>query len=335
MTTSHEPSASPGAGGESDAITESPAHAEGANSGAASTVVSEGSVPGKNESPDDAISVAPTVALNGASAASNAENVDDDLDEGEFEGEDGYEDVGDSSGSGMSFLAWRPSQRVALMAGAALLAVALLLPIMLAAFGARGVGPLAAHPTPTITPTATPTPPQQVALQDPLTKRSTRWPEQQDCTMREDGYHITANNICFLAGAPIRDGYVTVTVMQMAGVEDLSYGVTLRRASKGNYYSFEIDGAGRWYFYKAAVDANGASVLTLLAGHIVNPAIHKGKFEQNTLQVRATGQRFELFVNDVKVGQVNDSSYAEGAIGLGGNDQLEVVYTNFILTQSA
>jgi hypothetical protein len=331
MTTSHEPSASRGAEGESDAITESQGQADGAISGAASSAAPAVSVPGKNESPDGAIPVAPTVALNGA----GADDVEDSLDEDEYDGEDEYDDVDDSSGSGLSFLAWRPSQGVALVAGATLLAVALLLPIMLAAFGARGVGPLAAHPTPTITPTATPTPPQQVTLQDPLTKRSTRWPEQQDCSMREDGYHITANNICFLAGAPIRDGYVTVTVMQMAGVEDLSYGVTLRRASKGNYYSFEIDGSGRWYFYKAAVDSNGASVLTLLAGHTANPAIHKGKFEQNTLQVRATGQQFEFFVNDVKVGQVNDSSYAEGTIGLGGNDQLEVVYTNFILTQSA
>jgi hypothetical protein len=311
--------------------------AEGATSDPEGLAAPEVSAPGKNEPLDGATPVAPSAGLNGASAtsATSAEDVGDRLDEGEYEGEDEYDDEGESSVGGALFLAWRPSQRVILVAGAVLLAVALLLPVTLAAFGARGVGPLAAHPTPTITPTATATPPQQVTLQDPLTKRSTRWPEQQDCSMREDGYHITANNICFLAGAPIRDSYVTVTVTQMAGVEDLSYGLTLRRASKGNYYSFEIDGSGRWYFYKAAVDANGASVLTLLAGHTANPAIHKGKFEQNTLQVRATGQRFEFFVNDVKVGQVNDSSYAEGTVGLGGNDQLEVVYTNFILTQSA
>ena len=49
--------------------------------------------------------------------------------------------------------------------------------------------------------------------------------------MRDDGYHVTGNNICFLAGAPIRDSYITVTVLQIAGVEDLSYGITLRRAS--------------------------------------------------------------------------------------------------------
>jgi hypothetical protein len=213
--------------------------------------------------------------------------------------------------------------------------IALLLPATLVAFGARGAGPLAVHPTPTITPTATATPPQNVTVQDPLTKRSTRWPEEQDCSMRDDGYHITNNNICFLAGAPIRNSFITVTVVQIAGVDDLSYGITLRRASAGNYYSFEIDGSGRWYFYKSALDSNDAPVLTLLASRADNPSINKGRFQSNTLQVRATGSRFEFFVNNVKVGQANDSSYAQGTLGLGSNDQLEVVYTNFILTQSA
>jgi hypothetical protein len=153
--------------------------------------------------------------------------------------------------------------------------------------------------------------------------------------MRDDGYHITDNSICFLSGGPIKDSYITVTVLQLAGVEDLSYGVTLRRASEGNYYSFEIDGSGTWYFYKAAVDATGASVLTLLASHAGSPSIRKGLYESNTLQVRATGSHFEFFVNDVKVGQVNDSSYSQGIVGLGGNEKLEVVYTNFMLSQPA
>jgi hypothetical protein len=216
-----------------------------------------------------------------------------------------------------------------------ILVIALLLPATLVGFGARGEGPLAVHPTPTITPTATATPPQNVTVQDPLTKRSTRWPEEQDCSMRADGYHVTDNHICFMAGAPLRDSYITVTVLQIAGVDDLSYGISLRRVDRSNYYSFEIDGSGRWYFYKAAVDANGAAVLTLLASHADNPSINKGPFHANTLQVRATGSRFEFFVNNVKVGQVNDSSYAEGTVGLGGNDQVEVIYTNFIITQPA
>jgi hypothetical protein len=252
------------------------------------------------------------------------EGADDDFDEVDAIDED------DADWVEVPFFRRWFSQRVIIAAGAVALAIVLITPMTFVAFGARGIGPLAARPTPTITPTATPTPPQKVVLQDPLTKRSSRWPEQQECSMREDGYHITANSICFLAGPPVKDSYITVTVAQTAGVEDLSYGITLRRADKGSYYSFEIDGSGHWYFYKAA-----DSVLTLLASGAANPAIHKGRLQSNTLQVRATGQRFEFFVNDVKVGQVNDSSYAEGVIGLGGNDQLEVVYTNFILSQPA
>jgi hypothetical protein len=250
----------------------------------------------------------------------------DDAAEYDDDDYDGYD--GDAGRDWLAFLRWRPSRQAILVVGAVILGVALLLPMTFVAIGSRGVGPLAVQPTPTITPTATATPPQKVTLQDPLTKRSSRWPEQQDCSMQDDGYHITANSICFLAGAPIKDSYITVTVAQTAGVGDLSYGITLRRADKGNYYSFEIDGSGHWYFYKA-VD----SVLTLLASHAANQSIHTGLNQPNTLQVRATGSRFEFFVNDVKVGQVNDSTYAQGVVGLGGNDQLEVVYTDFILTQ--
>jgi hypothetical protein len=286
---------------------------------------------------DGAVSTAADSLSKDSGSDESAGDLDDldDLDGDAFDDE--YEETREPSwlSSWLSYLAWPPSRRAIYVVGAVILVIALLLPATLVAFGARGAGPLAVHPTPTITPTATATPPQNVTVQDPLTKRSTRWPEEQDCSMRGDGYHITDNNICFLAGAPIRDSFITVTVLQIAGVDDLSYGVSLRRAAAGDYYSFEIDGSGRWYFYKSAVDTSGSPVLTLLASHADNPSINKGLFHSNTLQVRATGAHFELYVNNVKVGQVNDASYAAGAVGLGGNDQLEVVYTNFILTQRA
>lgn len=329
MTTSNEPSASAGAEsgpGEAQTATDgatpasqAPASPETTAGRADGTLDGVGTVAPDTIVEDSALSEG-DFDLDGEEVYFDGDDFDEEDDEYDDEGESGWR----------SLLRWRPSRQVILVVGSVVLAVALLVPLTLAAFGARGVGPLAARATPTIIPTATPTPPQKVALQDPLTKRSSRWPEQQDCSMRDDGYHITSNSICFLAGAPITDSFVTVTVAQTAGVNDLSYGVTLRRANKGDYYSFEIDGSGHWYFYKAA-----DSVLILLASHAPNPSIHTGLLQPNTLQVRANGQRFEFFVNDVKVGQVNDSTYAEGVIGLGGNDQLEVVYTNFTLSQPA
>src|SRR6185312_16125233 len=147
----------------------------------------------------------------------------DDLDE-ELDGyeEDGYEEYEDNRPAGLvtalSYLRWPPSGRAVYVAGAVILVIALLLPATLVGIGARGAGPLAVHPTPTITPTATATPPQNVAIEDPLTKQSARWPEKTDCSMRDDGYHLTDNTICFMAGPPIRDSYITVTVLQIAGV---------------------------------------------------------------------------------------------------------------------
>jgi hypothetical protein len=352
MTNSHEPLAPTGAGDQPGEKVE--AQAAGASAGsngtgdinalnmaqeaAHSTSISastQGSAERQSAGVDNAASTAADPVGNDFASDESADDRDD-FDEDAFD-DDEYEETQEPPrlSSLLSFLRWPPSRRALYVAGAVILVIALLLPATLVAFGARGAGPLAIHPTPTITPTATATPPQTVTVQDPLTKRSTRWPEEQDCSMRDDGYHITDNNICFLAGAPIKNSFITVTALQVAGVDDLSYGITLRRAAEGKYYSFEIDGSGRWYFYKAAVDSSGASVLTLLASHADNPSINKGLFHTNTLQVRATGSLFEFFVNNVKVGQANDSSYAAGAVGLGGNDQLEVVYTNFILTQSA
>ena len=341
MTTSHEPSASSGAGDQPGEKVEAQA------SGAATA---SNGVTGAQQTPQDApISAAAQNSTghmqaplnratrpvdngsNGADGSDDDESAGDldDLDE-EFDDYDEYEESERPAWLSALRSLWPPSGRAIYVAGAVILVIALLLPAALVGFGARGEGPLAVHPTPTITPTATATPPQKVTIQDPLTKRSTRWSEDQDCSMRGDGYHVTDNHICFMAGAPIKDSYITVTALQVAGVEDLSYGVSLRRVAEGYYYSFEIDGSGKWYFYKAT-----DSVLTLLASHADNPSINKGIYHANTLQVRATGQRFEFFVNNVKVGQVNDSSYAEGTVGLGGNDQVEVIYTNFILTQPA
>jgi hypothetical protein len=313
MTTSHEPSASQDAEGLPDDAK------DGSNA-----------TPQAQETTDDASDAPTEVGATRLDEDALEPGVDGLGAEDDAEDDDAYYEGEYAEGAMIAFFRRWISRRVLLVAGAVVLSIALIAPMAFVAFGARGLGPLAALPTPTIIPTATATPAQKVTLQDPLTKRSTRWTGQQNCSIREDGYHITDNNICYLAGAPIRDSYITVTVVQTVGVDDLSYGITLRRADKGSYYSFEIDGSGNWYFYKAA-----DSVLTLLASHAANPSINKGLHVANTLQVRATGRHFEFFVNDVKVGQVDDSSYAEGVIGLGSNDQLEVVYTNFILSQPA
>jgi hypothetical protein len=346
MTNSHEPLASTGAGGEQGERVEAKAAGASAESNGTGDIndintaretahdspisaSAQDSAERQRAGVDDVTSTAADSVGNDSGSDESA----DELDEDAFGDYDEYEEA--EGPSLLSYLRWPPSRRALYVAGAVILVIALLLPATLVAFGARGAGPLAVHPTPTITPTATATPPQTVTVQDPLTKRSTRWAEDQDCSIHDDGYHVTDNHICFLAGAPMKDSFITVTALQIAGVEDLSYGVTLRRAAEGNYYSFEIDGSGRWYFYKSALDSNDAPVLTLLASHDDNPSINKGRFHSNTLQVRATGSHFEFFVNNVKVGQVNDSSYPQGVVGLGSNDQLEVVYTNFILTQPA
>jgi hypothetical protein len=185
--------------------------------------------------------------------------------------------------------------------------------------------------TPTRVPTATPTPVERVLFSEPLTATNDRnWPNDNQCTQRADGYHVTANVVCILSRyTPPPDLNVRVDVKQVAGLGDASYGVAFRRMSGGNFYTFEIDGTGRWFFYRAQDNQ-----LKLLSGATTNRAIHKGQGAVNTLEVRAAGSRFNFFANGQLVGAADDGTFASGQVGLDGNDQIEVVYTNFTVTKT-
>lgn len=191
-----------------------------------------------------------------------------------------------------------------------------------------GLGPFARASTPAPTPIPTATPAQKVLLQDPLIAKSTMWPQQTECAFRADGYHVSTNIICYANLDGVENGYLSVTVKELSGSADLSYGVTFRRPSKGDYYSFEIDGSGHWYVYRST-----DSILTALVNPTTNAAIKKGLNQENQLQIRAIGSHFEFFANGVKLGAVDDTTYSKGRFGLGANDQIEVVYTALLLTR--
>jgi hypothetical protein len=180
-------------------------------------------------------------------------------------------------------------------------------------------------------PTATPTPAERTLFAEPLTSTSDRnWPNNDQCSQRADGYHISANVLCILNRyTPPPDVNISVDVRQVAGLADVSYGIGFHRASKNNFYTFEIDSSGRWYFYK---DEN--SLFKLLSGSTTNRAIHRGLNVTNSLMVRITGSHYAFFVNGQLVGSADDSALGSGQAGLDGNDQIELVYTNFKVTKT-
>lgn len=214
-----------------------------------------------------------------------------------------------------------------LVIGGALLGALLVVALLVVLFSVRGALPFG-HPT-APRPTATPTPVERMLFQEPLTSTTDRnWPNDDQCSQRADGYHVTANVVCLLSRyTPPTNANISVDVKQVSGLPDASYGLAFHRASPGNFYTFEIDGTGRWFCYQAI-----GNQFKPLAGEKTNPAIHKGLNATNTLMVRISGSHYDFYVNGQPVGSADDSSFTSGQAGLDGNDSIEVVYTNFKVT---
>jgi hypothetical protein len=182
-------------------------------------------------------------------------------------------------------------------------------------------------------PTATATPAEQVVYSNSMTTANANdgnWPNDSDCGFKSDGYHITTNVTCLASITVTSDGAVSSDVTQVKGTTDALRGIDLHRGSRGSFYEFGIDGQGNWYFVKYV--SNQATVLDDVKP---NAAIKTGLNVTNHLEVRATGSHFDFFVNGVKVGQHDDSSYPSGIPGLSGAKNAEMVYTNFKVTQPA
>lgn len=62
-----------------------------------------------------------------------------------------------------------------------------------------------------------------------------------------------------------------------------------------------------------------------------SPAIHQGLHVTNTLKVVMTGSHFDLYVNDVKVGQFDDSDLTTGVPGVLGGPGITVFFTYFTM----
>jgi hypothetical protein len=177
----------------------------------------------------------------------------------------------------------------------------------------------------------TPTAATDLTIYDnPMTGVNTDWQNDTNCSFKPDGYHITAAFICYAPPEDVGNVVVSVTAKQVSGVTNAFYGLVLRRTSKGNYYAFEIDGNGKWVF-----DVVKDNTVTRLVDVTANPAIQPGLGVANILQVRAVGSHFQFSVNGTQVGQIDDSTFLSGLLGLGGKDGLDVVYTNFKATQPA
>lgn len=149
------------------------------------------------------------------------------------------------------------------------------------------------------------------------------WTNDSNCFFGSGGYHINAGYICYSPADKVGNADTTVSVKQISGPIIYSYGVVIRRMSKGNYYAFQINANGKWLFSKV-VNGTNTDIVVLTS----NAAIKTGLNQVNTLSVRAQGSHFIFSVNGTQVGTADDSTFTSGNTGLIGYSGIEVIFTN-------
>lgn len=215
-------------------------------------------------------------------------------------------------------------------------ALGILLLVIVFASGV-GVGVLVARPqsqptptaskrtTPTPIPSPTATPVEHIIFTDALTAPVHPWRiDATHCLFKGGSYHILADFIC---QAPIgiqSDTAITVQVRQVTGTVRAFFGISLRFAGAGNFYTFLITSNSTWLFARYV---NGK--LAYLIPETVNIAIKPGLNASNTLLVRVKGAHFDFFINGTQVGEANDSSFSAGLLGLIGSQDDDVAFNNF------
>lgn len=210
-------------------------------------------------------------------------------------------------------------------------AVTLVLVLILAA--AAGIA-LVGHGSPsvsggTVTGAPTTTPGVRVVFSDPLTSNTNGWADDSYCHFGTGGYHVS-NRVCYAPTGSFAATIVSVQASQVSGPINVFYGLVLRRASTGNYYAFQIDSNGKWHFFKVVNEK-----ATDIQPYVPNGAIHHGLHTNNLLKVRAIGPHFDFYVNGVKVGQADDSTFASGRCGFEVYNSTEVVFSNFVIATPA
>jgi hypothetical protein len=181
-----------------------------------------------------------------------------------------------------------------------------------------------------LTPTATAV--ETVVFSDPLTSATQPWPQISDrCLFQNGSYHTLKDYICFAPVGVSGDANVSAQVKQLSGTIDNFYGIAFRFVNSQNFYEFLINSNSLWTVLKII---NGTDAT--LIPHTANAAIKPGIGADNLLLVRAHGAHFQFFVNGVALGQLDDTAFSSGEIGLLGPQPgpADIAWNNFQITSS-
>jgi hypothetical protein len=190
--------------------------------------------------------------------------------------------------------------------------------------------------TATATTGQTPTPTRTTLYQNTFASDAIGWPNNSNCFESSGGYHVkgdSSSGIYCVAPDSVgqqSDVDVTVTASQLTGNSDHGYGFLIRASSNGDYYEMEAFSDSTWAFAKCL---STTTKCDLLAGNKKSSSLQSGLNAPNTLRVVAKGSHFDVYANDTKLGQADDSSLTSGKIGLFCGRSTECAYTNFSVAQ--
>ncbi|MFI5271991.1 MAG: TIR domain-containing protein [Ktedonobacterales bacterium] len=242
------------------------------------------------------------------------------------------------------------------LAAIAVLVVAVSL-LSLAGAGLAGAGPfgaLGASTTPLATAplqaTATPTPVEQVVLNESLTHAQPGWESDSECGFQSDGYHAhaSAGNIVYcLSPASYTNFHLRTQVHVATGVLHADYVLLFRVSDSGDFDYVNISFNILPGIVPTAVAVPGAPTPTVnyaiqaswsvfshsngvgaVLGEDLTPAAHVTGDGDNTLEVYADGPNFTILVNGTQLGSFHDANNNQaGKIGLGAETG-EAIYTS-------
>jgi hypothetical protein len=159
---------------------------------------------------------------------------------------------------------------------------------------------------------------------------SAAWPSTGGCYYQGSAYHASPANAghsiyCESPAGSVSDFDTSVTVSQVAGPLDQEYGLGFRHAISGSYDVFLITSDGHAEFSKLF----GGQWIQIT--HDWQPTrFNRGLNTKNSLRVVGHGSTFSFYVNGAELGQVQDSTYARGTVGVfSGEYGVDAAYTNF------
>jgi streptogramin lyase len=180
---------------------------------------------------------------------------------------------------------------------------------------------------------------------DPLTTNSKGWLSDGATTFfRSDGFHfkqLPGTGASFVSAPYSNQGTyhatITVEAKQILGARDVAYVLALGECP--DCYEFEVNSGGFWSFSKTIPQGQGYLTVDL-APLTSSSAIRTGLNAINKLQVRANGGHFDLFINGIAVGSINDQSHTLATVQLGFDDPrslptsgwVEDVFSNLTVT---